>query len=135
MAFRGVTAMLPITQGPPMPPQVIAPGAMLLMVPPWVVMIPPAVAPGNEHVWHLYVVRVPRRDEVLRRLQASGIGAGVHYPVPIHLQGAFRHLGYRLGDFPVAERAAAEVLSLPLFPEITASQQERVVAELARALA
>ena len=95
----------------------------------------PATLPGNEHVWHLYVIRVPRRDEVLRKLNAAGIGAGIHYPTPIHLQGAFRHLGHRAGDFPVAERAAAEVLSLPLFPEITSAQQERVADELRNTLA
>jgi dTDP-4-amino-4,6-dideoxygalactose transaminase len=94
----------------------------------------PATLSGNEHVWHLYVVRVPRRDAVLERLHAAGIGAGIHYPLPIHLQGAFRQSGYQQGDFPIAEAAAAEVLSLPLFPEITAAQQERVVAELKRAL-
>ena len=95
---------------------------------------PPATLPGNEHIWHLYVIRVPRRDEVLQRLHAAGIGAGIHYPVPIHLQGAFAHLGYRPGDFPVAERAGREILSLPLFPEITAEQQERVVTGLKKAL-
>jgi dTDP-4-amino-4,6-dideoxygalactose transaminase len=95
----------------------------------------PATLPGNEHVWHLYVVRVPGRDRVLAELHAAGIGAGIHYPVPIHLQGAFRQLGHRRGDFPAAERAAGEVLSLPLFPGITAAQQERVVAALTKALA
>jgi dTDP-4-amino-4,6-dideoxygalactose transaminase len=90
--------------------------------------------PGNEHIWHLFVVRVGRRDEVLQRLHAAGIGAGVHYPKPIHMQGAFAHLGHRPGDFPVAERAASEILSLPMFAEITAEQQERVVTELRRAL-
>lgn len=94
----------------------------------------PATLTGNAHVWHLYVVRVPRRDAVLSRLHAAGIGAGIHYPTPIHLQGAFRHLGHARGDFPIAERAAAEILSLPLFPEITAAQQERVVRELTGAL-
>src|SRR5262249_34150080 len=94
----------------------------------------PAIMPGNTHVWHLYVVRVPQRDVVWRRLNAAGIGAGVHYPLPIHLQGAFAHLGHRRGDYPVAEQAAAEILSLPLFPEITVAQQERVVAELRKAL-
>jgi len=79
-------------------------------------------------------VRVPQRDVVWRRLNEAGIGVGVHYPLPIHLQGAFAHLGHRRGDFPVAERAAAEILSLPLFPEITVAQQERVVAELRKAL-
>lgn len=94
----------------------------------------PVVLPGNEHIWHLYVVRVPRRDEVLGRLHEAGIQAGIHYPIPIHLQGAFRDLGHGPGDFPVAEAAAGEILSLPMYPGITADQQERVAAELRRAL-
>ena len=65
----------------------------------------------------------------------AGISAGIHYPTPIHLLGAFAQLGHRRGDFPVAERAADEVLSLPLFPGVTAAQQKRVVDELRRALA
>jgi dTDP-4-amino-4,6-dideoxygalactose transaminase len=107
--------------------------------------LPTAVA-GNEHVWHLYVVRIPQRDgipqrdqilqrdKVLERLHSAGIGAGVHYPVPVHLQPAFRSLGHREGAFPVAERAAHEILSLPLFPGITEAQQDQVVDELLRAL-
>ena len=94
----------------------------------------PATFPGNEHVWHLYVVRVPRRDAVLAALHEAGIGAGVHYPIPVHLQGAFRDLGHRPGDFPEAERAASEILSLPLFPEITPEQQQRVADALEKAL-
>ena len=97
------------------------------------VQLPQTLA-GNEHVWHLYVVRVPNRDAVLKKLHDGGVGAGVHYPVPIHLQGAFAHLGHRSGDFPVAERAAEEILSLPMFAEITAEQQERVVDALKKAL-
>jgi dTDP-4-amino-4,6-dideoxygalactose transaminase len=97
-------------------------------------VIRPATVPGNEHIWHLYVVRVHRRDEVLRRMREAGIEAGVHYPVPIHLQGALRDLGHRRGDFPVAEKAAEEILSLPLYPHITAPQQERVVSVLRQAL-
>lgn len=97
-------------------------------------VVPPSVLPGNEHVWHLYVVRVPRRDEIMRRLGAAGIHAGIHYPVPIHLLGGFADLGHRRGDFPNAERAAEEILSLPMYPGITEPQQERVVAELRRAL-
>jgi dTDP-4-amino-4,6-dideoxygalactose transaminase len=89
---------------------------------------------GNEHIHHLFVVRVPNRDAVLARLNADGIGAGIHYPVPIHLQGAFAHLGHKPGDFPTAERAAAEILSLPMFPEITPDQQERVARALRAAL-
>ncbi len=85
---------------------------------------------GNEHVWHLYVIRVPNRDAVLKKLRDAGIGAAVHYPRPIHLEGAMQHLGYRAGDFPIAERAASEILSLPMFPEITEEQQVRVVESL-----
>ncbi|GAB3087138.1 DegT/DnrJ/EryC1/StrS family aminotransferase [Nocardioides zeae] len=87
---------------------------------------------------HLYVVRVPGgaavRDAVLTALRGSGVEAGVHYPTPVHLTGAYRHLGLGPGSFPVAERAAGEILSLPLFPQITTAQQERVVAALAAAL-
>jgi dTDP-4-amino-4,6-dideoxygalactose transaminase len=94
----------------------------------------PCTLAGNEHVWHLYVVRVPNRDAVLSALQADGIGAGIHYPVPVHLTPAMEHLGYAPGEFPVSERAATEILSLPLFPGITLEQQERVVEALLRAL-
>jgi len=94
----------------------------------------PVTMSGNVHVWHLYVVRVPERDRVLAALQAAGIGASIHYPTPIHLTGAYRSLGYGPGSFPVAEAAAEEILSLPLYPHITAVQQERVVAELKEAL-
>jgi dTDP-4-amino-4,6-dideoxygalactose transaminase len=94
----------------------------------------PSVDAGNEHVFHVYVIRVPRRDEVLKRLNAEGIGAGIHYPVPIHLQGAFESLGHRRGDFPVAEKAANEIMSLPMFGEITAEQQQRVATTLRQAL-
>jgi len=93
-----------------------------------------ATLPGNVHVFHLYVVRVARRDEVLAALNREGIGAGIHYPVPIHLQGAFKHLGHWEGSFPEAERAADEMISLPLFAEITEEQQERVVKALRAAL-
>ena len=94
----------------------------------------PRTLPGNEPVWHLYVIRVPRRDEILAKLNAEGIGAGIHYPVPLHLHGALAFLGYREGDFPEAERAAAEILSLPMYPHLTAEQQERVADALRRAL-
>jgi dTDP-4-amino-4,6-dideoxygalactose transaminase len=94
----------------------------------------PVTLLGNEHVWHLYVVRVPRRDTVLRSLKEAGIGAAVHYPLPIHLQGAFKHLGCKGGDFPVAEAAAEQVLSLPMFPEISVEQQAYVATELGRSL-
>ena len=97
-------------------------------------VVAPTVVAGNEHVWHLYVVRVPRRDAVLEALHERGIGAGIHYPVPIHLQGALASLGHGPGDFPVAEAAARTILSLPLFPGITELQQVRVVDALRDAL-
>jgi dTDP-4-amino-4,6-dideoxygalactose transaminase len=97
-------------------------------------IILPRTLDGNEHVWHLYVVRVQDRDRVLKELHAAEIGAGIHYPVPIHLTPAFTGLGYSGGAFPNAERAAGELLSLPFFAEITASQQERVASVLSAAL-
>ena len=96
----------------------------------WVVR--PRTLRGNEHIWHLYVVRVPRRDAVLESLQQAGIGVGIHYPIPIHLSGAFGSLGLGRGSFPISEKAADEVLSLPLFPGITEEQQVRIVDEFAR---
>jgi dTDP-4-amino-4,6-dideoxygalactose transaminase len=97
-------------------------------------VIAPHVLDGNEHVWHLYVIRVPDRDRVLKELHRAGVGAGIHYPIPLHLTPAFAGLGYGEGAFPVAERAAREILSLPLFPGITPAQQERVVSVLLAAI-
>ncbi|MBX7114222.1 MAG: DegT/DnrJ/EryC1/StrS family aminotransferase [Myxococcaceae bacterium] len=94
----------------------------------------PRTASGNEHIWHIYAVRVPKRDAVLHSLQAQKIGAGIHYPVPIHLQGAFKSLGHKAGDFPQAEAAANEMISLPMYPELTAAQAEQVVGALRKAL-
>lgn len=94
----------------------------------------PRVVAGNEHVYHLYVVRVPERDRVVRELNAAGIGAGVHYPSPVHLLPAYTHLGHQLGAFPVAELLATEIMSLPLYPGISAGQQEQVAAVLRRVL-
>jgi dTDP-4-amino-4,6-dideoxygalactose transaminase len=92
----------------------------------------PSVMPGNEPVWHLYVVRVPDRDAVVRRLNAKGIGAAIHYPTPIHRTCAYRALGRQ--SFPVSESAAHEILSLPLHPHITERQQVRVAEALQEAL-
>jgi dTDP-4-amino-4,6-dideoxygalactose transaminase len=97
-------------------------------------VVRPVVADGNDPVWHLYVVLVPERDRVLAALHAAGVGAGIHYPTPIHLTGAFTGLGHGAGEFPNAELRADRQLSLPIFPEITAAQQERVVEVLAGAL-
>ncbi len=95
----------------------------------------PCEAEWTRPVYYMYVVRVPARDSVLNRLTASGIGAGVHYPVPLHLQPAYAHMGHARGDYPNTEQAADEVLSLPLFPEITEDQQSWVVEALCDAVA
>lgn len=97
-------------------------------------VVRPAVMPGNVHVWHLYVVRVPHRDDVFAQMHTDGVGVGKHYPVPLHLQPALRDLGNGPGSFPIAERAATEILSLPLYPGITEQQQQRVVESLCSAL-
>jgi dTDP-4-amino-4,6-dideoxygalactose transaminase len=93
-------------------------------------LVLPHVAAQADPVWHLYVVRTPQRDALLQHLQANGIGAGVHYPVPLHLQPAYAELGYAPGALPVTEEVAATCLSLPLYPEMTSAQQERVVAAI-----
>ncbi|MEU6773219.1 DegT/DnrJ/EryC1/StrS family aminotransferase [Streptomyces sp. NPDC046759] len=96
----------------------------------------PTTAAGNVHVWHLYVVQIAGadRDDVVGKLNAEGIGAGVHYPAPVHLTPAYRPLGHTRGDFPNAEKAAERILSLPLYPQITPGQQQRVVDTLTDAL-
>src|SRR5262249_13174239 len=94
----------------------------------------PVTLPGNEHVWHLYVVRVSARDDVLCRLRAEGVGAGVHYPTPVHLTPAMAEFGAGKGSMPVSERAAGEILSLPIYPGITVEQQERVADAVRTAL-
>jgi len=86
----------------------------------------PYVAPGSRPVWHLYVIRVSDRDGLLDHFKENGIGAALHYPVPVHLQKAYAHLGYREGDFPITERVCREILSLPMFPGLTAEQQAQV---------
>jgi len=78
-------------------------------------------------VYHIYAIRVQNRDEVMRSLADKGIGSGVHYPVPIHLQEAYRSLGHGSGSFPIAEECAAEFVSLPMFPELTSAQLDYVV--------
>jgi dTDP-4-amino-4,6-dideoxygalactose transaminase len=95
----------------------------------------PAEAPGRRHVWHLFVVLHPERDHIRAGLEARGVQTGLHYPIPLHLQKAYRHLGYRPGEFPVAERVGRQCLTLPLFPEMTKEQQAAVVAALRDVLA
>jgi len=81
-------------------------------------------------VYHLYVIRTTDREGTMNHLKKAGIGTGIHYPIPLHLQKAYASLNYRLGDFPVAERVAAEIVSLPMFPQLTADQQARVTEEI-----
>jgi dTDP-4-amino-4,6-dideoxygalactose transaminase len=95
----------------------------------------PGRAEGNEDVWHLYVVRVAERDRIVAELVEAGVGAGIHYPTPVHLTGAYRHLGLGPGSFPASERAADEILSLPMYPHLTMDQQEFVVEQLASTVA
>ena len=89
------------------------------------------VDPEGFHIFHQYVVRAYRRDELRAFLSESGIGAEIYYPLPLHMQQAFAHLGYSKGDFPEAERASSEVLALPMFPELRNDEQQRVLAKIA----
>lgn len=89
--------------------------------------VTPSRTDGIEPVFHLYVVRSAKRDALMKRLSEAGIASGVHYPLPLHLQKAYARLGYKRGAFPMTERLAGEVLSLPMYPELSASQIEQVV--------
>ena len=86
--------------------------------------------PIRRHVYHVYALCLPRRDEVLSAFQEAGIGVGIHYPVPVHLQKAYADLGYRAGDFPVTENLARQFLSLPIYPELRPEQVTEVVTKL-----
>jgi dTDP-4-amino-4,6-dideoxygalactose transaminase len=97
------------------------------------IVLPHEVA-GSTHVWHQYVIRSSRREELREFLTAQRIGSEIYYPVPLHMQEALRSLGYCEGDFPEAERAAREVLALPIFPELREDEQETVVAAVAEFL-
>jgi dTDP-4-amino-4,6-dideoxygalactose transaminase len=94
----------------------------------------PVAMPYSRHVYHIYAIRTAQRQKWQEALQARGIQTGIHYPIPVHLLPAYADLGYRAGQFPHSETAAAEVLSLPMFPELTAEQCEtvsRAITELA----
>ncbi|MCE9575552.1 MAG: DegT/DnrJ/EryC1/StrS family aminotransferase, partial [Deltaproteobacteria bacterium] len=97
-------------------------------------VLPPELrmpAPHPEHTWHQYVIRAPRRDALRTHLAAAGIATEIYYPEPLHLQSCFADLGYRAGSMPVAERAAAEVLALPIQPALSIDQQAAVVDAIA----
>ena len=98
-------------------------------------IVTPAQAPSVRHVYHVYALRASNRDEVMKLLADQGIATGIHYPVPVHLQEAYRNLGYEPGAFPIAERCAAEFVSLPMYPELTAMQLEIVIEGVKEAVA
>ena len=93
-------------------------------------LVLPSEAKWTKGVFHLYVVRVQDREAFQAFLGDAGIGTGIHYPIPLHEQVAYKHLGYRSGDFPVTERVAREIVSLPMFPQLTHEQQNEVVAKV-----
>jgi dTDP-4-amino-4,6-dideoxygalactose transaminase len=90
----------------------------------------PRAMPYSRHVYHVYAVQTPRRDELAAALQAQRIQTGIHYPIPIHLLGAWSDLNYPAGSFPVAERVAGRVLSLPMYPELPDEAIQRIAAEV-----
>jgi len=98
-------------------------------------LILPVEAPYAHHIYHIYAVRVKHRAAVMQHLGDHGIGCGIHYPVPVHLQKAYADLGHKPGDFPVSESCAESFVSLPMFPELTDAQIETVVSELKSCLA
>lgn len=93
-------------------------------------VVPPHVPEWAKPVFHLFVVRVAERESLMKHLDSVGFGTGIHYPIPLHLSAAYRSLGHRPGDFPVAEKVTVEVLSLPMFPGPPAETQRRVVMEV-----
>jgi len=98
-------------------------------------VITPTTASYARPVYHIYAIRVSNRDETIKCLTDEGIATGIHYPVPVHLQEAYRDLGYAVGAFPVSERCAAEFVSLPMYPELTPSQVELVIEAVKEAVA
>ena len=98
-------------------------------------IIAPTQASYARHVYHIYAIRVSNRDETIKSLADQGIATGIHYPVPVHLQEAYQTLGYTRSSFPIAERCAAEFVSLPMYPELTHSQIEQVIDGVKEAVA
>ncbi len=87
----------------------------------------PTVESANEHIFHQYTLRAQRRDQLQARLKEQGIGSAVYYPIPLHQQECFAHLGYKTGSLPQSERAAAEAISLPIYPELSRAQLDFVI--------
>jgi len=90
----------------------------------------PYILPKARHVFHLYVIQTERRDELQKFLNERGISTGIHYPVPIHLQKAYKSLGYKRGEFPVTEKLSKKILSLPMYPELSRIEIEYVVEQI-----
>ncbi len=93
-------------------------------------VVPPVEPSWSRAVYHLYVIRTSDREGMMEHLKIAGIGTGIHYPIPLHLQKAYASKGYKAGDFPVCEMVSGQILSLPMFPQLTAEQQARVVREV-----
>ncbi|MBT2424617.1 daunorubicin biosynthesis sensory transduction protein DnrJ [Streptomyces sp. CB00316] len=98
-------------------------------------LVLPTTAPGNDHVYYLYVVRHAQREAILRELERRGISLNVSYPWPVHTMRGFAHLGYRQGDLPVTEELAGEIFSLPMYPSLRRADQDRVIEALREVLA
>lgn len=81
-------------------------------------LVTPMIRKGARHVYHLYVIRINNRDKVRKKLSRKGINTGIHYPIPLHLQPAYKYLGYKRGNFPISEKISNEIISLPMWPEI-----------------
>lgn len=89
----------------------------------------------SKAVYHLYVIRCAERDGLRNALEKKGIGTGIHYPIPLHLQNAYTNLGYKAGDFPASEAASAETLSVPMFPTLTTEQQRVITGQILQFIA
>lgn len=89
--------------------------------------ITPKIHPNAESTYHIYLIQVTRRDELLTYLKSKGIGAGIHYPIPLHLQKANKELGYKKGDFPITEKFSKKIISLPIYPEITVEEVQYII--------
>lgn len=90
----------------------------------------PKVLPYVKHVYHLYVIRVENRDKIQQKLKEQGIATGIHYPIPLHLQPAYKYLGYKENDFPITEKVSKEILSLPIYPELSVELQKWIMENL-----